>query len=367
MNRRRLLASLAATAVAGGAKAQGAPDLGTMGARVGIGFGSAFDREILTDHAYAGLLVTECRIATVENALKFDWLRPRGPTADFGTADRLVAFAARHRLGLKGTALVWNDHPPAWLRGLSAREIGATMDRHIEEVVGRYRGRVAAWDVVNEPFYPPQRHAGGYRMGPWFQAMGKDFVPRAFRRAAAADPRARLVLNEAFCEQNDPLGTSVRPRLLQLVDELKQAGVPLHAVGLQAHLKPHLPYDDAAFAAYVAELAARGVEVDITELDVDDSGLPDDPAERDRRVAARCRDFLTAVLAVPQVTSVITWHLADRYSWYRHVPWYAEQVRRAGGDPRRTPRTHLYDDAMAPKAARAGVAEALRSRPALRR
>ena len=366
MDRRRLIAALAASAVPAFASAQAAPGLGAVGARVGIGFGTAFDREVLSDAAYAALVARESRTVTVENSLKFDWLRPRGATADFGTADRLVDFAARNRLVLKGTPLVWNYLPPRWLRGLASREIAATMDRHIDEVVSRYRGRVAVWDVVNEPFWPPENHPGGYRTGPWFEAMGKAFVPRAFRRAAAADPSARLVLNEAFCEQNDALGNSVRPRLLQLVDELKQAGVPFHAVGLQAHLKPHLPHDDAAFAAYVAELAAREVDIHITELDVDDSALPDDLAARDRIVAERCRAFLTAVLAVPRVTTVITWHLADRYSWYRHTPWYPEAVRRAGGTSGREPRTHLYDGNLAPKPARAAVEAALMSRPALR-
>jgi endo-1,4-beta-xylanase len=236
------------------------------------------------------------------------------------------------------------------------------MDRHIDEVVGRYAGRLTSWDVVNEPFFPMHRQEGGYRRGPWLSAMGPGHIARAFRRAAAADPACKLVLNEAFCEQNDELGRSVRPLLLRLVGGLRQQGVPLHAVGLQAHLKPHLPFDDEEFAAYLAELAKFDVDIYITELDVDDSGLPDNPAERDRVVAARHGDFLTAVLKVPRVNTVITWHLADRYSWYKGLPWYPQEVGRRGGDRNRAPRTHIFDTDLRPKAARAAVERALLTR-----
>ncbi len=144
-----------------------------------------------------------------------------------------------------------------------------------------------------------------------------------------------------------------------MIDELLEAGAPVDAVGLQGHLKPQLPHDDAAFAAFVAEIGARGLDVWITELDVDDSGLPDDVPERDRAVAARLAGFLGAVLPLPNVKGVIAWHLSDRYSWYAGAEWYAEEVAARGGDPARAARTHLYDRDLAPKAAREAVAAAL--------
>lgn len=356
INRRQILSALAAGAIVP-AMAQTMPDvsLGAIGAVVGVAFGSAFDREIFTDDAYRALIAREAKIATTENSLKFDWLRPKGPAADFEMADRLVAFAERNTIRLRGTALVWNDYPPPWLSGLSTRELVAIFDRHIDEAVGRYRGRLFSWDVVNEPFFPPHGNPGGFRKGPWYAAMGKDYVARAFRRAAAADPSMVGVLNEAFCEQDDTLGKSVRPRLLGLVDELKDQGVPLGAVGLQGHLKPQLAFDDRGFVEFLHALAERKVDIYITELDVDDMGFADEVTLRDQAVAQRYGAFLTAVLSVPAVKAVITWHLSDRYSWYRDVALRRNRFARA-------PRPLPYDETLARKPAWNAIASALAGR-----
>lgn len=369
MTRRATLAGLAASAIASGAapaspvpRGDTAVSLGAVAAQVGIQFGTAFDREIFTDAPYRAVVARESRIATTENSLKFDWLRPRGPTPDYGVADQLVDFAHRNEIALRGTALVWNDWPPAWLRTLSTRELATMMDRHIDEVLTRYRGRIHSWDVVNEPFFPPHRREGGYRQGPWFTAMGKDYIPRAFRRAAAADPTTKLVLNEAFMEQEDELGLSIRPRFLRLIDEMRQAGVPLHAVGFQGHLKPHLPSDDQRFVDYLHDIARRDLDIYITELDVDDQAFPDDLARRDEMVARRHFEFLSAVLTVPRVKVVIAWHLSDKYSWYATADWHRKEVAARGFNPRRPVRTHILDTEHRPKDAWHGVQRALAAR-----
>lgn len=362
LNRRTFLAAAGAACAPWTACAAPPTDLGAIGHEHGLLFGSAFDREVFRDEAYGALIKANCRIGAIENSLKFDWLRGKGPVADFTVADRLVSFASGAKMAVRGTGLIWNDWAPAWLRISSTSEIAAMLDRHVDETVSRYARRMESWDVVNEPFYPPHRQTGSYRKGPWLEAMGKDYIPRAFRAAAAADPGARLVLNEAFCEQDDDLGRSIRPLLLRLVGELKQAGIKLDAVGFQAHLKPHLPFDDQAFAAYLDRIAAAGVDIYITELDVDDSSLPDDIAVRDRLVAERCGKFLTAALAVPRVRAVICWHLSDRYSWYKNTDWYAKAVRRFGGNPQRPVRTHLADAELRPKPAWSAVARAMQAR-----
>jgi endo-1,4-beta-xylanase len=364
LSRRELLAAMAAGAVLRpeSLAAGTLPNLGNIAAERGVLFGSAFDLETLSDPAYRALIAENCHVAAVANALKFDWLRPTGPVADFSNADRLVAFATDAQMAVQGTALIWNDWAPDWLSAYSARELGLMLDRHVEETVSRYAGRMHSWGVVNEPFYPGHRRTGGYRMGPWFDILGKDYVARAFRRAAAADPKARLVLNEAFCEQNDELGNSVRPLLLNLIDELKDQGVKLDAVGFQAHLKPYLPFNDQQFADYLAKVAERNVDIYITELDVDDSHLSDDIVARDWVVARRCHDFLTAVLAVPRITTVICWHLSDRYSWYASADWYLEAAARSGGSRQRHARTHLLDADLRPKLAWNSVASALQGR-----
>lgn len=331
------------------------PNLGRIAAQRGLGFGSAFDREVLTDPAWAALLSEQAKIGAIENSLKFDWLRPNGPEADFGVADQLIAFGLKAGLRLRGTALIWNDWLPDWLKWSSVKDRRKIFDAHIDEVMFRYAGRVTSWDVVNEPFFPMHGREGGYRKGYWFDAIGPEYVADAFRRAAQADSQAELVLNEAFCEQDDELGQSVRVRLIDCVKGLKDAGVPIHAVGLQAHLKPHLPENYGGFADFAAVLAEQGVKVKLTELDVDDSQLPVDIAERDRAVADLLSYFLENALAVTAIDDVICWQLSDRYAWYGNADWYPKD---------REPRSHLFDTELRPKAAAFATAEALGASPA---
>lgn len=159
---------------------------------------------------------------------------------------------------------------------MSVPERKAFFDEYIEDVVGRYEGKLQSWDIVNEPFWPGHKAPGGYRLGPWYEAFGTDYVRRAFERAALVDKKTKFVLNEAQTERDDAVGRAVREGLLRLVDELKDAGVPLHAVGLQGHLQPRYPYDAGRFADFVHALAERKVDIYITEFDVRDDTFPDD-------------------------------------------------------------------------------------------
>lgn len=364
ITRRTVLGAAAAfTAAGSSATARALANLGRIAGEKGVKFGSAFDREVLSDAHYRTAIAQTCRIGAVENSFKFDWLKPRGRDADYSFADRLIDFAQVNQISPKGTAMIWNDWAPDWLKALSPREIAAELDRHVFETTARYAGRMWAWGVVNEPFFPLHGRDGGFRKGPWLDAMGAEYVGRAFRRAASADPNAHLILNEAFCEQNDDWGNAIRPLLFDLVRRLKDKGVKIDGIGFQAHLKPHLPHDYPRFAAYAAQFAAIGVDVHITELDVDDTSFPDDAAARDRMVAAQITKFLTPALKIPRLASVCVWHLSDRFSWYRTADWYGQQVRKAGGDPKRAPRTHFLDANLNPKPAWRALEAALISAP----
>ena len=361
LSRRGTLALLAGAAAAPAfAQPRLAPEpianLGTAATAARILFGASIAGEGVTEAAYSRLYASETRIVTTDYAMKFDAMRPDEHDFDFGETDAIVDFAARHALLVRGHTLVWNENAPPWLKARPKSEIGAIMDRHIETVMGRYGSRIHSWDVVNEPFWPDHGAPGGFRRGPWFDALGPDYVARAFRRAASTDPKARLVLNEAFTERDDALGRGVRSRLLDLVRKLKDENVPLHAVGLQGHLQPQYPANDEAFTAFLEELAKLGVEIYITELDCDDISFPDDPAERDARVAQRYEAFLKHALSVPAVTMVVTWQLADRYSWYRDPAVLA--ARRTSRAPRPLP----FDTELRPKPARDAMLRAFRSR-----
>lgn len=330
----------------GGAVAAAGGGLARAAARCGVLFGSAFDTEALDHPAYGELIRQNSAHTGNLNSFKYDWLRSKGPSADFAGAERLLAFATERGLPFTAAVLVWNDYPPAWLKSKSLAELRYLFDAHIDETMQRFAGRVAAWVVVNEPFAPWDREPGGWRTGPWYTAFGPDYVARAFRRARAADGRARLILNEAFCERRDLVGAAVRPALLALVERIKHAGVPLDTVGLQGHLQlQHGGFDHADYADLMRRLAAEGVDIEITELDVDDSAMKGTADRRDAEVARHYEEFLAAVLQVPQLRGVTTWGLSDRFTWYHEVA-----AKESPLYPRK-PRPLPFDEALRPKPA----------------
>jgi endo-1,4-beta-xylanase len=343
LSRRELLqmtaAGLAASASTKAAAAP-APSLGGIAARNGYLFGSAAAEVIDNDPAYRELYVTQTKIVTTDVALKMGRIAAQPGAKHFETADRLLAFCDHNQIAMRGHCLIWNEWVPDWIKTMSTSERRSFFDSYIDDVVARYTGRLQSWDVVNEPFWPGHRAPGGFRLGPWYDAFGTDYIRRAFARAAQVDPRTRLVLNEAQTERDDEVGLAVRSGLLKLVADLKHAGVKLDVVGLQGHLQPQYPHDPGRFAEFLHQLADLGVDIYITEFDVYDGTFPDDVTARDAAVASTARQFLQPTLRHPAVKALITWELADNYSFYRGMA----KDRNA-----RPARPLPYDDRMQPK------------------
>lgn len=285
--------------------------------RAGILFGASAAWDVLRDTEYGRLQAEHSRLLVTDVALKFDYIRPREDVFDFAQPDALLAFARQNGMAFRGHALFWNDWPPAWLKGKSSVEIERIFDQHIDVVGGRYAGALQSWDVVNEPFWPASGKPGGFRPGPWYDAMGEDYIARAFQRLARVDRNAKLVLNEAFTEQNDALGKSVRALMLPLIDRLLDKGVKLDAIGLQAHIRPGIAFDIDPFLRFLDEIAARKLDIYLTEFDVEDVGFAKDISKRDEQVAEWTSRFLEPVLKNRAIKALITWHLSDKYTWYR--------------------------------------------------
>jgi endo-1,4-beta-xylanase len=355
--RRGVLGMMAGLAVSGSPRARAevaeaafsditsVPSLGAIAADRGLVFGTAFDADTLANPRQAALYRHHARILTTDNALKFGSLRPQEGPANFAPADALIAFAASAGIPVRGHNLIWNDWQPDWVSKLSSARCAYWLDRHIDEVVGRYAGRLHSWDVVNEPFWPGHGKPGGFRDGPWLAAMGPDYIARAFKRAHAADPKVKLVLNEAGPEWETVWGPSkpYRDGLLRIIDGLQTNGIRLDAVGLQGHWFPEFTFDAAMFRAYLRELGRRGLDIYLTEVDVNDLNFAGDINARDTLVAQRYRQFLIPALAEPAVKAIITWQLSDNASWIMGTPkmWL---------DPARAPRPLPFDADQRPKA-----------------
>jgi len=365
-SRRRLLQMAAAgVATANAGAAAGAPppsvaanpaatSLGAIAARNGYLFGAAAAEVIDSDAAYRDLYVTQTKIITTDVALKIGRIAPQPGPKHFETADRLLAFCNQHRIAMRGHCLVWNEWNPDWVKNMSASDRRKFFDSYIEEVVGRYAGQLQSWDIVNEPFWPGHNAPGGFRLGPWYDAFGPDYVKRAFERAALVDRTTKFVLNEAQTERDDEVGLAVRRGLLKLVADLKNAGVRLDVVGIQGHLQPQYPHDPARFDEFLHALADLGVDIYITEFDVCDDIFPDDAEARDAAVARTARQFL-ATLRHPAVKALITWELADNYSFYRGI------YRAKNPTAARLPRPLPYDDKYQAKPLWGAIAQAFES------
>ncbi|HLL50942.1 MAG TPA: endo-1,4-beta-xylanase [Thermomicrobiales bacterium] len=318
----------------------------------GIVCGTSTTTWQLEDVDYTRLVEHEAAILFTEDDLLWWRLRPTPDTAlDFQYADQFMAFAEEHRQLVFAAHLVWDEgFGEEWtendLWGMDEETARRLILETIEQVVGRYRGRVAAWVVVNEAI-DAHEEDGLRRDYPWYETIGPSYIEESFRAAHVADPDALLVLNEFGFETDDEFDSASdkRAKALLLLDRLLAADVPVHALGVQAHLEAGNfaeKFDADAYQQFLAEVAARGLKILITELDVLDDGLPENIAERDAAVAEAYRIYLDTALAEPAVAAVMTFGLSDRYTWLQ------EDYPREDGAPRRP---LPFDDELRPKPA----------------
>lgn len=349
------------TAPAGATAAGPSLSLGARAAAKGLQFGASFATHELDKPYgahYAATYAEDVRMLSSEAEFKLYSLRPTAITLDFAPADRLMAFARQHNLAVHGHTLIWNDALPDWIKRLGPGEVEFLHDTHLRSVLERYGAEVPSWDVVNEPIAPWDRLPGNLRTGAFYAAMGPDYIARSFRLARKAAPAARLFINEAQTESDDENGAVFRKSFLDLMTRLKGEGAPIDGIGLECHLDTARPYDFPRFAAFVAELAALGYEIAISELDVNDRALPADPGQRDAQVADIYRRFLTAVLPIPAVKRLTLWQLADHTNWM-----FYDAVAKTPKAKRR-PRPLPFDDRFQKKPAWEAIAAALDAMPA---
>lgn len=227
------------------------------------------------DRQYAQRLGRDFSNVTPENCMKFQFLQPYQGDFQFNDADLFVNYALQNGMRIHGHNLVWFDSNPAWLTGgtFTAAQVQTIMETHISTVVGRYAGKIAAWDVINEPFkgFTADHHASI-----WFNAMGANYANLALAAAHAADPDAKLFINEWGCEAP---GTK-QDALYSLCQSLLDAGAPLHGVGFQMHedmndpdFPPGWPQDTGSVTPEQVRTAlqrfkALGLEVRVSEMDV---------------------------------------------------------------------------------------------------
>jgi endo-1,4-beta-xylanase len=293
------------------------------------------------DAEAAGIAARQFSSLTAENDMKWMALQPWPGRYRFEAADAYVAFAEKHGMKVIGHTLVWHSQTPRWVfegqdgKSLDREELLKRMKAHIDAVVGRYKGRVHGWDVVNEAI---SDGPGGLRDSPWRRIIGDDFIEQAFRFARAADPKSELYYNDYGL-----VDRRKRARTIVMLKRLIAHGVPIDAVGMQGHYSLDRPSASEVERA-IQDFAALGLKVMITELDVDvlpsrgrggvadisrretahprldpyRDGLPDDVQQR---LGARYAELFRVFLRHREhVTRVTFWGLDDGHTWLNHFP-----------------------------------------------
>jgi len=316
----RLFVSCLAVCCVASARAQPPQSLREAADRSHILIGTAVRPAQLSEPAYAATLAREFNMAEPEDALKWEVLRPDPQSFDFQQADQVVDFAIRHNMKVRGHTLVWHKQIPRWLAdgSYTPPQLSKLLEAHIKTVVGRYRGKIFAWDVANEAF-DEGKNAGKLRSTLWydqpgigFAGQGYVYLAQCFRWAREADPQALLFYNEAEAEEINPKSDAI----YAMARAFKRDGVPIDGIGFQMHVN-NLHANIASISDNIARFTALGLQVHITEMDValsvdaNGNATPEDlnrQAEIYRQIAAAC-------VSHPGCTAIQTWGFTDKYSW----------------------------------------------------
>lgn len=305
-------------------------------------------RVLQNDPAMAQLVSDQYAILVPENELKWRALRPTSTTYDFAASDALFAFADAHKMQVRGHTLLWHNSVPDWLSSApSSFNVRQLLVDHIRTVMGRYRGRVHSWDVVNEAILPADHQLRDLRKSFWFDAIGPDYIDLAYRTAFEADPHAKLTYNDYGVEYDSDEDANRRRAILDLIRGMLERKVPLNAVGIQSHIHAASPNTiGRGLTDYIDAIRTLGLEAYLTELDVNEDDLPfDDVAQRDHAIAETYRQFLHVALASPAVKALLTWGVSDRRTWLNDGPTHHRK------QPNRPQRSLPFDPQYKPTAA----------------
>lgn len=274
----------------------------------------------------AQLLQKHFNSLTAGNELKWDATEPKEGQFDFTRADKIVDFAVDNDIAVRGHTLIWHSQTPNWVfydekGNLASKELlYARMKRHIETVVGRYKGKIYAWDVVNEVLDSGDQKPNGLRNSLWYQIAGEEFIEKAFEYAHAADPQAKLFINDYNTDIPEK-----RQDLHDLIKRLQDKGIPVDGVGHQTHIgiaAPSVQSLDDMLQAF----RGLGIEQQITELDMsaytnDADSYDAFPLELQIKQANRYKEVFDVFKKhKDQLNAVIFWGKDDLNTWLRTFP-----------------------------------------------
>src|SRR3989440_10424411 len=276
--------------------AQAASTLGAQAATTGRYFGTAVAAGRLGDSTYVSILDREFNMITPENEMKWDTTEPSRGNFNFGPADTIVNHAMAHGQKMRGHTTVWHSQLPGWVSSISdPTTLRSVMDNHITTEISHFKGKIYAWDVVNEAFADGSTQ---HRSSVFQNVLGNGFIEEAFRTARAADAGAKLCYNDYNIEDWNAAKTQ---GVYSMVRDFKSRGVPIDCVGFQSHFGSGGP--PANFQTTLSNFAALGVDVQLTELDI---------AQAPTTAYA---NTVKACMNVSRCTGMTVWGIRDSDSW----------------------------------------------------
>jgi GH35 family endo-1,4-beta-xylanase len=325
--------------------AQTEPSLRELAELNEMTFGAAVWTYHLDNPKHSQIMAQEFNSLTFEHEAKMCMVQKQRSVFDFEAMDKLIVFAEENQMSIRGHTLIWHECTPSWVEDgdFSREEMIEIMRDHIYAVVGRYKGRIAVWDVVNEAI-----DGGSWRETIWYKKIGEDYLDLAFQFAHEADPNAKLYYNDYGAEGINQKSD----RIYAMLQDMLAQGIPVHGVGLQAHItlgdtSARGWLQSSKFEKNINRFGELGLTVDITEFDVRYSGETTEAILQ--KQAADYYNLLNTCLANPYCHTFVVWGVTDRFSWLRQASFV--------NNP--TVKPLLFSDTYEPKPAYLAVKEAL--------
>ncbi len=279
--------------------------LGKQSHKIQIGVAVSVN-PLFTNEAYRNIAVRQFNMVTTESSMKAQFIHPAPDKYNFLDADNIVDMAIANGQSVHGHTLVFAKSNPSWITDTPSDKLASVMTDHITKVVDHFKGRVGSWDVVNEPLSEKDEDYTngnlGLRQHFWFKAMGEQYIDAAFKAARAADPSAKLYINDYGIEHNDKRW----PAFFALLGRLKNRGVPIDGIGFESHVYQSTDKIDIGILRdHIKAIADLGLDVRISEIDV----LGDNPEFQNQQYA----DVLTVCLSEPSCSSLTSWGVSDLY------------------------------------------------------
>jgi endo-1,4-beta-xylanase len=279
--------------------------------------GIATQSYYVNDTQYASVLNHEFDIITPEYQMKMGQVQPQHGVFKFDEADKLVSFAMKNNLLVRGHALIWHQSLPDWVvNGKFTRDQWIEIMRdHITQTVSHFKGKIYAWDVVNEAFW----QNGAYRPSVWYNNIGPEYIALAFKFAHEADPGAKLFYNDFDTEVANDRSNAI----YKMVKNFQAKGIPIDGIGFQSHLTiKGVNYEE--MKKNFQRFADLGLDTDITELDIVTHTFTGTQEEKLQAQADVYSHVIDVALSLPSVKSIVFWGMKDGQSWLNKYTGYAE-------------------------------------------